>query len=81
MKKLIAVMLFGVLSLAVPVSIHAQSDNDAARIAMQKRNAKRSRKDVKASKHAMKKTHKSMGKSKRQGKPDDPTAAAGLPPA
>lgn len=81
MKKLIAVMLFAVLSLAVPVSIHAQGDNDSARIAGQKRNAKRSRKDVKAGKHALKKTQKSMGKTKKQGKPDDPTSAAGLPPA
>jgi hypothetical protein len=78
-KKLIAVMLFGVLSLAVPLSIHAQGDNDSARIAAQKRNAKRSRKDVKAGKHTLRKMQKSMGKPK--GKQDNQTATAGLPPA
>ncbi|MGC2638545.1 MAG: hypothetical protein WA294_15290 [Acidobacteriaceae bacterium] len=80
MKRIMTLLVLCSLGLALPLSVRAQ-DNDAARIAMQKRNAKRSRKDVRAGKHTLKKMQKSMGKPKKQGKPDDQSAAAGLPPA
>jgi Spy/CpxP family protein refolding chaperone len=68
-RKLAACFLFAVLALAVPLSAAAQiTSNDQARIAAEKHNAKRSRKEVKARKHDVKKAQKKFGKPKRPGK-------------
>lgn len=62
MKKLTAGLIFALVGLVAPVGLHAQTANDAARIAAQKHNAKLSRKQVKAQQRAMRKARKSMGK-------------------
>lgn len=62
MKKLTAGLLFAVFALVAPVCVHPQADNNAARIASQKRNAKRSQKEVRARNRAMRKAQNSMGK-------------------
>jgi hypothetical protein len=54
-------LLFAV-ALVTPVYVHAQADNDAARIAVQKRNLKQSQKQVRARNRAMRKAQRSMGK-------------------
>lgn len=61
-KRLTAVMLLAVFGLAVPVAARAQADNDAARIAVQKHNARRSEKQVKARQRSIRKTQKAMAK-------------------
>lgn len=66
MRKVTAVLLFAILGAGIPFSAVAQSTaNDSARIAAQKRNARRSRKDVRQQRHAMKKAQKRMGKPVR----------------
>jgi Flp pilus assembly protein TadG len=68
-RKFAAVFLFATLGLAVPMSAAAQNQSDdAARIASQKHNAKRSQKAAKAQKHAMKKAIKAAGKPKKPRK-------------
>lgn len=70
-KTLPAILLCAAFGLLVSVPVHAQADNNAARIAMQKHNAKLSRKETKernramrkARTRAMRKAMKSMGKS------------------
>lgn len=72
MKKLTAGLLFAVFALVAPGCVHAQADNNAARIASQKRNIRRSQKEVRAQKRAMRKAQKSMGKPVRpRHTPDD----------
>lgn len=61
MKKLTAGLLFA-FALMAPVCVHGQADNDAARIAVQKRNLRRSQKQVRARNRAMRKAQRSMGK-------------------
>jgi hypothetical protein len=61
-------LLFAILGAGVPLSATAQTANDSARIAAQKRNAKRSRKEDSARKHEMKKAQKHMGKQPRTKK-------------
>lgn len=69
MRKLAAVILFATLGLTLPLSAAADNhSDDAARIASQKHNAKRSHKAVKAQKHAMKKAIKAAGKPKKPQK-------------
>jgi hypothetical protein len=55
-KKVTAFFLFVVLGAGLPLSVAAQmpSTNDSARIAAQKRNAKRSHKENKARNKALK---------------------------
>ena len=67
MKRIMALLLLCSPGLALPLPVRAQN-NDAARISVQKRNAARSRKDVKAGKHALKKEQKSMGKAKKRSR-------------
>lgn len=68
-KTLSALILLAVFGLTVPVQTHAQADNNAARIAAQKRNAKLSHKQEKAQKRAMRKAQKAMGKPHRTHNP------------
>jgi len=79
-KRIAAFLLLAAFGLAIPLSVSAQSDNNAARIASQKRNAKRSHKEAKARRKAMKKAHKQMGKTaKIRGHRQ--SAGGGIPPA
>lgn len=69
MRKIAVVLLLAALGLSLPVSAVAQNQSDdAARIASQKHNAKRSHKEVKARKRAMKKAIKAAGKPKEPKK-------------
>ena len=71
MKKFTAGLLFAVFALVAPVCVHAQADNNAARIASQKRNLKRSQKEVRARNRAMRKALKSMHKRAHPHAMDD----------
>lgn len=62
MKKATAFLLFAILGLAVPLASAAQVNDTSARQAEQKRNARRSHKQVGAEKHALRKTQRSLGK-------------------
>jgi hypothetical protein len=65
-RKIAAIFLLATLGLAVPLCASAQNQSaDAARIASQKRNARRSQKAAKQQKHAMKKAMKAAGKPKK----------------
>lgn len=64
MKRLTAVMLLALFGLAMPVAGRAQ-DNNAARIAAQKHNARLSAKRVKARDRAIRKAQKAMAKRAR----------------
>jgi hypothetical protein len=63
-RKVTSLILFVVLGAGLPLSVAAQmpSTNDSARIAAQKKNAKRSHKEMKARNKQMKKARKAQGK-------------------
>lgn len=66
MRKIAAVMMFAALGLTLPVAAIAQSHtDDAARIASQKRNERRSRQEVRQRKHALNKAIRAAGKPKQ----------------
>jgi hypothetical protein len=65
-RKIAVILLFAALGLTLPVAATAQSGNsDAARIASQKHNARRSNKAAKAQKRAMRKAIRKAGKQKK----------------
>jgi hypothetical protein len=78
-KKVVAAILLGVLAGGVPYAAVAQN-NDGARRAEQKRNAKRSNKEAKAQYKATIKLQRSM-KKQAKAQPHHETAASGIPPA
>ena len=68
-KKLTAVMLLAVMGLVVPAfAASAQTDNNSARIAAQKHNARLSEKQIKARDLAIRKQRKAMAKRARSQK-------------
>jgi hypothetical protein len=68
-KKLTAVMLLALVGLAVPAfAVSAQTDNNSARIAAQKHNARLSDKQIKARDRAIRKQRKVMAKRARSQK-------------
>lgn len=69
MKKLTAVMLLALVGLAVPAfAVSAQTDNNSARIAAQKHNARLSDKQIKARDRAIRKQRRAMAKRAREQK-------------
>ena len=69
MKKLTAVMLLALVGLAVPAfAASAQTDNNSARIAAQKHNARLSDKQIKARDRAIRKQRRAMAKRAREQK-------------
>jgi hypothetical protein len=68
-RRIAAICLFAALGLTLPLSAATlDQSSDAARIASQKHNEKRSHKAAKAQKHAMKKAIKAAGKPKKPQK-------------
>ena len=67
-RKVTAVLLFAILGAGVPLAAAAQTTNDSARTAAQKRNARRSHEEDRARKHEMKKAQRHMGKQPRTKK-------------
>jgi hypothetical protein len=65
-RRIAAVLLFAMLGMTLPVSAIAQNQpDDAARIASQKHNAKRSHKAARAQKHALRKAIRAAGRPKK----------------
>jgi hypothetical protein len=68
-RKVTAIFLFAVLGLTAPLCAAAQMpSDDSARVASQKHNAKRSHKEAKEQKHALKKSIRKAGKPKKPQK-------------
>ena len=79
-KKVAAMILFAALGLSAPVAAVAQVNSDSARQASQKRNQKRSHKELKAQNKELRKARKAMGKESKKRAAHHQGASSGIPP-